>query len=724
MSKQPVTPGSATEPDSPKNKTRRIPLWQALLLPVVSVLVFFALLEGGLALIGVKPVLQTEDPFVGFASNTPLFVALDDSGGKQRMVTAPNKKDYFNRQSFARQKDPGTYRIFTLGGSTTYGRPYDDSTSFSAWLRELLPIADQSKNWEVINAGGISYASYRVAKLMEELIEYQPDLFIIYTGHNEFLEERTYHKIKELPPLVRSASALLAKTRTWSAMNSAWQSLENSPDAGNEGRYKLSSEVDAILDRSVGLDGYQRDAVLQQNIIEHFRISLEHMVALARSVGARVIFVKPASNLKDCSPFKSQDTTGLSKASSQRSWELLNMSKPLAWQQQWEMVLYFLDQAIALNPDYADLHYRRGQALFALGRFAEAKRELVLARDDDVCPLRALTPIAEVVAQVAKEQQVMLVDYQGLIEQQMLSRYKHSIPGEEFFLDHVHPTIEGHKLLAEALLETMSSQGLAHPVADWKEKPLATVSASIEGGVNPAKQGRALANLARVLLWAGKNDDAARLARQALDIGGEYREVADNAASSLATAYIRNGEPKIAIAQLYKYLEQNPSSIELRLKLGQIQLDSMDREEAAANFLLVSHQMPYYEWAHALFGIDMAERGRPRIAYSSLMEALRINPNNSEARKMLEQIRPSLTGQELNAQPPTIQLTRYPSTAPQTLTQGRMNASGEFIADGIQVEFYENGRLKRFLDIAHGKVKGLEVTWGPDGRQLTRQVHK
>ena len=725
MPKKQLKPDSSTDSKSSADVLRRTPLWQALLLPVVAILVFFALLEGGLALFGVKPALQAEDPFVGFASYSPLFVPLSGTAGEQRLITAPNKKDFFNRQSFLRQKAPNAYRIFTLGGSTTYGRPYDDSTSFSGWLRELLPAADKSKSWEVINAGGISYASYRVAKLMEELIQYQPDLFIIYTGHNEFLEERTYRELRDLPPLVRSTASLLAKTRTWSAMTGVLKSLNLHPQAENEDRFKLGGEVDAILDRSVGLDGYIRDDALQANVIKHFRISLEHMVVLARSVGARVIFVAPGSNLKDCSPFKSQDTPGIDSAAIQRSWELLTMSKPLAWEKQWEMALHFLDQAIALNPRCADLRYRRGQALFALGRFDAAKKELLTARDEDVCPLRSLTSINRIVAEVARDKQAMLVDFEGLLEQRMLQTKNHSILGEEFFLDHVHPTIEGHELLAVALLETMIRQGLARPGPDWDKEAMAGVAAKIEGGVNQLKQGQALANLARVLLWAGKNDDAARLAGQALDIGGDYQQVADNAATSLATAYVRNGQPKIAISQLYKYLEKTPNSIELRLKLGQVLLDRgvKNLEEAAANLLLVSQQMPYYDWGHALFGIDMAERGRLKIAYSSLMEALRLNPNNMDARRKLERIRPLLAGQNPNPQPLAIQMTRYPSSAPHKLVQGRQDASGQFVPDGIEVEFHENGRLKRFLDIEEGKPKGLDLTWDMDGRQLSRQVH-
>ena len=196
---------SRPESNASSAVSRRIPLWQALVLPVSAILLFFLLLEGGLALFGIQKASQTEDPFVGFAANVPLFVSSTGANGKQRLTTAPNRKDYFNRQTFMLEKAPGAYRIFSLGGSTTYGRPYDDTTSFSGWLRELLPAADSSKTWEVINAGGISYASYRVARLMEELVHYHPDVFIIYTGHNEFLEERTYRKLKDIPPLVRSA---------------------------------------------------------------------------------------------------------------------------------------------------------------------------------------------------------------------------------------------------------------------------------------------------------------------------------------------------------------------------------------------------------------------------------------------------------------------------------------------------------------------------------------
>jgi tetratricopeptide (TPR) repeat protein len=235
-----------------------------------------------------------------------------------------------------------------------------------------------------------------------------------------------------------------------------------------------------------------------------------------------------------------------------------------------------------------------------------------------------------------------------------------------------------------------------------------------------------LANLARVLLWAGKEQDATRLAKQALALAGDNQPVAINATTTLATIYIKQNNPERAVQLLYAALKKAPGAIELRLKLGQIMLGQKppNLEGAAANLLLITQLMPYYDQGHTMFGIAMADRGRPQIAYASLMQALRMNPNNKDAGFKLAQIRPQLAGQALNPQLPLIQLERYPSSAPRRLSQGRLNAGGRFIPDGIEAEFHENGRLKRFIDFARGKANGLEMTWDTDGKLLSRRVHK
>ena len=70
-----------------------------------------------------RPLLYEEDPFVGFSSRVQLFEKKKLSDGKTYMVSAKNKIDWFNPQHFPVEKPPRTYRVFCLGGSTTYGRP-------------------------------------------------------------------------------------------------------------------------------------------------------------------------------------------------------------------------------------------------------------------------------------------------------------------------------------------------------------------------------------------------------------------------------------------------------------------------------------------------------------------------------------------------------------------------------------------------------------------------
>ncbi len=229
-----------------------------------------------------------------------------------RLATAANKRRLFNDQSFAKAKPRGTYRIFCLGGSTTHGRPYDDATSFCGWLRELLPAVDASRRWEVINAGGVSYASYRSALLMEELALYEPDLFVIYSGHNEFLEERTYQGIIATPPAVRGLAALAGRTRLYSALRKALRALRSRGDTAAGDRSLLASEVRTRLDASVGPDAYERDEALATQVLDHYRFNLARMTDIARAAGARAVFITPASNLRHSSPFKSQHRDGLS----------------------------------------------------------------------------------------------------------------------------------------------------------------------------------------------------------------------------------------------------------------------------------------------------------------------------------------------------------------------------------------------------------------------------
>ena len=146
-------------------------------LAVMLGLLPFLLIELGLRAFGVGRPGGHDDPFVGFSAVRPLF-ELNDSG--ERYEIAPSKRTHFYPESFTVRKDPREFRIFCIGDSTVQGNPWTTETSFTTWLEISLNAAEPARNWDVINCGGISYASYRMVPILVEVLRYQPDLVIVH----------------------------------------------------------------------------------------------------------------------------------------------------------------------------------------------------------------------------------------------------------------------------------------------------------------------------------------------------------------------------------------------------------------------------------------------------------------------------------------------------------------------------------------------------------------
>ncbi len=629
--------------------------WKKGLFTAITTLGFFLLLELLLAILGVKPVLYEQDPFVGFATNIPLFQEEIEAAGDFSLATSPNKIRWFNLQRFPKQKAPGTYRIFSLGGSTTYGRPYDDTASFSGWLRELLRVADPSRTWEVINAGGISYASYRVAVVMEELIQYEPDLFIIYAGHNEFLERRTYRTLLEAPKPLTTVGALASRTRIFAVGKRILTSVSRNQESPVPGA-ELKSEVDTILANSVGPQDYTRDDAFQEKVLAHYRFNLNRMIDMARSADANVVLVIPASNLKDCSPFKSEHSTGLSAEDIERFESLTARAESLRNQRRLELSLSALEQAQAMDDRYAGLQYRKGLVLYDLGRYTEAKEAFHRAADEDICPLRALTSIQEIIREIAAQRGVPVLDFAAEIEH----RSDHGIPGSDHFLDHVHLTIEGYRLLALRLIDTLAAEGVVRPAESWSPEAIEAVTRTVEGKLDQRAHGVALRNLAKVFDWAGKLEEAERLAERAEELLGEdaatyhlrgrnaegrgqweeairhYRRALDldpthaEAHSSLGMALAVVGQNGQAILHFREALRIHPDHPRTLSNLGAALMAQGKAEEAIRHYRQALRLEPRYAEAHNNLGLALSAIGRRNEAMGHYQKAIEINPGYTE----------------------------------------------------------------------------------------------
>ena len=605
----------------------KLPLWKKLLFTMIIVCAFFGIAELMFAIFGVTPVSYEKDPYVGFSSYAPLFVEQPGLAGKSYMVTAKNKLELFNLQRFALNKDADTYRIFCVGGSTTYGRPYSDTTSFCGWLRAMLPKADPTRKWEVINAGGVSYASYRAAMLMEELIDYKPDLFIIYSGQNEFLEHRTYDKIIRMPKALRGIGAITSKTRIYTVLGNVVERFSTKTTSKSDKPADLLGEVDTILENSVGTEAYNRDHKLQGQIFEHYRYNLMRMISIARSAGAKAILVRPASKLRNCSPFKSQHRDGLS-GSDLKKWQMLFDSANKAYVSgRWNDALEAINKALTIDDQYADLCYLNGRALWQLKRYDQAKKAFIRAKDEDVCPLRALTTMENIVVEVADQQNVLLVDFIALTEKHS----EYATPGEDLFLDHVHPTIEGHRLLALELQEVMSSQAMVHPVETWNDIAIQQVKEDVESQLDVNTHAAALSNIAKLYAWCGKYEDGHRIAQQAIEmspmVAEAYLQVGVNAG--------KMNRIDEAVKYLRQYLQFKPDSFEIHNYLGRFLASQRKYNEAISHYRLALQIKDDYSVAHNNLGDALHAQRKFDEAINHYRQALKIDPYNASTHNNL-----------------------------------------------------------------------------------------
>ena len=194
--------------------------WHSPLLVVLAPLLFFGLVEAVLWTAGVEPLSAARDPFEGFSERVHVF-RLDAEG--EDYETAASALPTFNPQRFRARKPEGGLRVFVLGGSSAYGFPWGASVAFPRLLALGLRAVYPGRSIEVVNAGGMSYASHRLRILTHEVLAYEPDAIVVYGGHNEFIERHFYRIHLDRPKQLDAVRGALHRTRSYSALTRLWR---------------------------------------------------------------------------------------------------------------------------------------------------------------------------------------------------------------------------------------------------------------------------------------------------------------------------------------------------------------------------------------------------------------------------------------------------------------------------------------------------------------------
>jgi len=367
-------------------------------------------------------------------------------------LTVPDARDAV----FEYKKSAKTFRIFCLGGSTTAGFPYQYNATFPSLLYDRLHLLFPQKNFEVINVGISAINSFSVLDFTHELVHYQPDLFLIYMGHNEFYgalgvastrslgENRTFIKLY----------LKLEKSRLFLLFRDIIFKLKKLFATKSSGASTLMEAVAA--DKSIPLGGKKYN-IAKRN----FSANLAEILDIIQKHRTPVLVSTLVSNLKDQPPFKSIFSAGLQKKD---DWErLFKNGVQFEDNKKYEEALADFFNARALDAQPAKLHFRLGQCYEKLSQFDLALKEYRLARDLDAIRFRAPGEFNEVIRKVCAQKNAPVVEMGKVFQQNS----PHGIPGDNLFLEHLHPRFEGNYLIADAFCRMMSEKNIILPADKW-----------------------------------------------------------------------------------------------------------------------------------------------------------------------------------------------------------------------------------------------------------------
>jgi len=646
---------------------------------IIICLFFFLIIELTLRLSGIRPAAVSDDPFVGFYCLTPLYDVQDGVA-----TTSPRKLRMFNNVKFTVKKPPRTMRIFCFGGSTTYGQPYDGRSAFPRWLQDLLHASCPDTHFEVINSGGISYASYRIVPLIQETLAYEPDLMVVYCGHNEFLERRTYRGILAQGRLFVTLRSYAEKLSLYEALSRLWKPViaaakrafqstdscvdfenaleaDHAADPDTKGKWLMDGEATEIMANHEGMSIYRRDEELPTYVSLHFEYNLRKMIAMCKSAGVPVIVVDPPSNLKDFSPFKSEHSSDLPEADKLQLTDKLKSARKAIEANRWQDALHMLDEIIIRDPLYAESHYWKGKSLLGLGRNAEALSCFVQAKDMDVCPLRCTTALQERITRVAKDEGAILIPFREIVLKRCSEMGDRTgIPGDESFLDHVHPTTDLHQMVAGLIFDAMVDKAIVQPAKKLTEIERINVFSDGMRGFDPDFFVDGRINLAWVLHWYKKGSEARSVLRRVAEerrdaslyeqIGhwlmedGHFSEAVREYKTavrlshhdprtelSLARAYLELGQEQDAMAILKELTDADKSIPEAYADLALAKLRSSQIDKA---FEVLRAGLSKHPDASVLMmphGLALAAQGKADEAICWMERALKADPDDLEA---------------------------------------------------------------------------------------------
>ncbi|MEW6510570.1 MAG: hypothetical protein AB1428_06365 [Bacteroidota bacterium] len=429
-----------------------------ILIMLAAPILFFLLLEAALHIAGYGP-------------NLSLFTTEVVNGKTYHIMNPDVKSRYFARIQFSpttsldyflTPKLEGTFRIFCLGGSTTVGFPYGYSGSFTSFLRDRLRRIFPDRPIEVINLAMTATNSYTVVDIMEELPSYEPDLVIVYDGHNEFYgalggaSRETVAGSRWLIKLylraIRWKTFLLAR-ELYARVAGIWS--ERGDDPGG-----------TMMERLARGKYVELGSPLYRETEGSFRENMAEAADIARTHGFTVIFGTQVSNLRDLPPFISGHSPGFTPERRLAFAEAMNEGLRRRTDSTLASALASFHRALSIDPGRADAHYELARCLDTLGIRDSALAEYMRARDLDELRFRASSDFNAAILDAGQLSSAATAD----CERKFKANSPGGLIGRNLILEHLHPNLRGNYLIAKEYLAVMRTAQILVDSAVWARR--------------------------------------------------------------------------------------------------------------------------------------------------------------------------------------------------------------------------------------------------------------
>jgi tetratricopeptide (TPR) repeat protein len=584
---------------------------------------FFVLLVLMVELVlGLFPLEEYDHLFVQRSSH-PFFIPgagehVDD------YVTNPHFSYQLNFQAFPRRKGEGVKRIFILGGSAAYGFPYSAEYGFSGYLQRALAREAPGK-YEIVNAAAMSFGSHRVFDELRDLVNYAPDLVIINSGNNEYVEKNILPAGHGHEKPLERLSGFLGRSETYRAVRLGLFKI--SPKSFQ--RQVAPDLTDIRSARVVRRAGMVRSSETEREVLANYRQNLLAMKQLLAEKGIRGIFTTVPTNLAHWVPVSNPPR--FAQRHDQDQWRELQdkVATGLATARPEEREKFIELERLLLEtlrylPEHADSYYDLGRVRMALGQYDSAYEALVRARDLDGKPVRALSVFNDSVRELFRDDRGFeLVDLDAAIGGVIRTGMTEGI-----FLDYCHYTQEGHKFIAISLLPAIQK-------ALGPQLPIARLEGHIHAdAISPAHDARLMAMefYARGMTYLnnGSFEEARGAFLKVLEIYPNDDPVfRSSMMDNLAVTCQAIGNKEEAKKYYLLALATDPANMVALLEVGQINLEEGKLGEAAELFNRLIKLNAYSPDAYDGLGQVALRHGRIREAVDHFEKTVKLGGGNA-----------------------------------------------------------------------------------------------